>query len=169
MYYWKNRGKPNMIAGWTFFITTFSCLFLERFAEFAQLGVIIITDPFWHQWVWLLFYKERADWQWIVKGIVGGGIILLSSKADLAVVTMANHNGSLGTLIFLLQDLLTHCRVTLRTVPSSSNIFKTLDRELVIFQILCLFLWTTSKKNAAGSELDQNWIIGLTLLRLGDF
>ena len=91
-----------------------------------------------------------------MKGIVGGGIILLSSKADLAVVTMANHNGSLGTLIFLLQDLLTHCRVTLRTVPSSSKIFKTLDRELVIFQILCLFLWTTSKKNAGGSELDQN-------------
>ena len=48
-----------------------------------------------------------------MKGIVvGGGIILLSSKADLAVVTMANHNGSLGTLIFLLQDLLTQCRVT---------------------------------------------------------
>ena len=41
-----------------------------------------------------------------MKGLVGGGIILLSSKADLAVVTMANHNGSLGTLLFLLQDLL---------------------------------------------------------------
>ena len=48
-----------------------------------------------------------------MKGIVvGGGIILLSSKADLAVVTMANHNGSLGTLIFLLQDLFTQCGVT---------------------------------------------------------
>ena len=78
-----------------------------------------------------------------MKGIVGGGIILLSSKADLAVVTMANHNGSLGTLIFLLQDLLTRCRVTF------------LKHMTVNFQFLCLFLWTTSKKNAAGSELDH--------------
>ena len=91
-----------------------------------------------------------------MKGIVGGGIILLSSKADLAVVTMANHNGSLGTLIFLLQDLLTQCRVTF--LKHLLQLISLMTVNLFSFRFyVFLFLWTTSKKNA---ELDQNWIIG---------
>ena len=69
-----------------------------------------------------------------MKGIVGGGIILLSSKADLAVVTMANHNGSLGTLIFLLQDLLTQCRITFL-----KQLLQLIRLELVFFQIYVCF------------------------------
>ena len=80
-----------------------------------------------------------------MKGIVGGGIILLSSKADLAVVTMANHNGSLGTLIFLLQDLLTQCRVTF---------LKHLTVNLFSFRFYVCFCGQLQRR----MQLVQNWI-----------
>ena len=84
-----------------------------------------------------------------MKGIVGGGIILLSSKADLAVVTMANHNGSLGTLIFLLQDLLTQCRVTF---------LKHLTVNLFSTRFYVCFCGQLQRR----MQLVQNWIIGLS-------